>query len=72
MAVPTPAELETALAKSSQLWIISGDHQLLTDAHVKVIKKFFRRGPRRLHLGRQRARTTPTRTSSLEHCLERR
>jgi hypothetical protein len=42
--VPTPAELETALAKSSQLWIISGDHQLLTDAHLKVIKKFFDAG----------------------------
>jgi hypothetical protein len=42
--VPTPAELETALAKSSQLWIISGSTQMLTDAHVKVIKKFFDAG----------------------------
>ena len=27
-----------------QLWIISGDQRLLTDAHVKVIKKFFDAG----------------------------
>lgn len=42
--VPTPAELEKALEKSSQLWLISGSSQLLTDAHVKIIKKFFDSG----------------------------
>jgi hypothetical protein len=42
--VPTPADLEKALAKSSQLWIISGDTQLLTDAHAKIIKQFFDAG----------------------------
>ena len=41
---PTPAELEQALAKSCELWLISGDHQMLTDEHVKVIKKFFDAG----------------------------
>jgi len=42
--VPTPAYLEKALAKSSQLWLISGSSQLLTDAHVKIIKEFFDSG----------------------------
>lgn len=42
--VPTPADLEKALEKSSQLWVISGSSQLLTDAHVKIIKKFFESG----------------------------
>jgi len=42
--VPSPGELERALAKSTQLWIISGQTQLLTDAHLKVIKKFFDAG----------------------------
>ena len=42
--VPSPADLEKALAKSSQLWIISGSTQQLTDAHLAVIKKFFDAG----------------------------
>ena len=42
--VPTPADLEKALAKSSQLWLISSSTPMLTDAHVKVIKKFFDAG----------------------------
>ncbi len=41
---PSPKELEEALAKSSQLWLISGDRQHLTPGHVAVIKKFFRAG----------------------------
>jgi hypothetical protein len=42
--VPTPADLEKALAKSSQLWLVSGSSRMLTDAHVAVIKKFFEAG----------------------------
>jgi len=42
--VPTPADLEKSLAKCDQLWLISGENQLLTDAHLKVIKKFFDAG----------------------------
>src|SRR5260221_4225633 len=42
--VPSPDALEKGLAKASQLWIISGESQLLTDAHVKIIKKFFDAG----------------------------
>jgi hypothetical protein len=38
---PSPDELERALAKSSQLWIIATDHQFLTAEHLRVIKKFF-------------------------------
>jgi hypothetical protein len=41
---PSPEELEKALAKANQLWIISGGRVQLTDAHVKVIKKFFDAG----------------------------
>lgn len=41
---PSPQELEKALTKANQLWIISGDVVQLTDAHVKVIKKFFDAG----------------------------
>jgi hypothetical protein len=43
-AAPSPAELERGLAKASQLWIISGERQLLTPAHLRVIKAFFDRG----------------------------
>jgi hypothetical protein len=42
--VPTPADLEKALTKSSQLWLISNSSRMLTDEHVKVIKKFFEAG----------------------------
>jgi hypothetical protein len=43
-SVPSPADLEKALAKSSQLWIISGDSKQLTAAHLAVIRKFFEAG----------------------------
>ena len=42
--VPTPAELEVALAKSSQLWIIADERRHLTDEHLRVIKKFYDEG----------------------------
>jgi len=41
---PSPAELQEALAKSCQLWIISDSGRHLTDAHLKVIKDFFNAG----------------------------
>ena len=41
---PSPAELEKALSKANQLWIISGEQRQLTAEHVKVIKKFFDAG----------------------------
>jgi hypothetical protein len=41
---PSPAELEKALSRANQLWIISGDQPQLTAEHVKVIKKFFDEG----------------------------
>ena len=43
-APPPPEELEKGLEKSSQLWIISGSSNLLTPAHVAVIKKFYDAG----------------------------
>ncbi len=41
---PTPEALDSALAKSCQLWIISSSTQKLNDEHAKVIKKFFDSG----------------------------
>lgn len=41
---PSPKELAAALEKSCQLWVISGGSRQLTDAHVKVIKRFFDSG----------------------------
>ena len=42
---PSPAELEKALSKANQLWIISGRTSASSpQAHVKVIKKFFDAG----------------------------
>lgn len=41
---PEADELERALAKSSQLWIISGDQPLLSKKHLAIIKKFFDAG----------------------------
>jgi hypothetical protein len=41
---PSPEELETKLKKACQLWIISGDQQLLTPKHLAVIKRFFDSG----------------------------
>jgi len=41
---PSAQELEEALSKSNQLWIISGDSQRLNAEHLAVIKKFFDAG----------------------------
>jgi hypothetical protein len=43
-APPSPEELAKSLEKSSQLWVISGSSNLLTPAHVDVIKKFYDAG----------------------------
>ncbi len=43
-APPSPEELEKALAKSCQLWIIANSTQMLTDKHLAVIKTFFDAG----------------------------
>lgn len=43
-APPSPEELEEALEKSCQLWIISSNTQMLTKEHIKVIKKYFDEG----------------------------
>lgn len=41
---PGPKELEEALQKSTQLWVVSGTSRQLTDEHVKIIKRFFDAG----------------------------
>lgn len=41
---PSAKELEEALKKSTQLWVVSGTSRQLTDEHVKIIKKFFDAG----------------------------
>lgn len=41
---PSPEELEAKLKKACQLWIISGDQQLLSKQHLAVIKRFFDSG----------------------------
>lgn len=41
---PSPKELEEALSKACQLWVISTNTQLLNDEHAEVIKKFFYSG----------------------------
>jgi len=38
---PSAKDLETALEKSCELWIISDSYQKLTAEHLKVIKKYF-------------------------------
>jgi len=43
-AAPDPKDLEDALAKSCQLWIISDQTRRLNEEHLKVIKKFFYSG----------------------------
>jgi hypothetical protein len=43
-APPSPKELEEALSKACQLWVISSTTQLLNDEHAEVIKKFFYSG----------------------------
>jgi hypothetical protein len=42
--VPPAAELESGLAKASQLWVISGASPLLGEEHLRIIKKFFDQG----------------------------
>lgn len=42
--VPPPKELERALEKANQLWVISGSVPHLTAAHVKVIRRFWEAG----------------------------
>lgn len=41
---PSPEELEEKLKKACQLWILSGDRQLLTEKHLDVIQRFFDSG----------------------------
>src|SRR3989338_8809130 len=41
---PSPKELEEALSKACQLWVISTNEQLLNDEHAEVIKKFLYSG----------------------------
>ena len=43
-APPSPEDLEEALEKSCQLWIISSSSQMLNAQHIEVIKKFFDEG----------------------------
>ena len=43
-STPTPVELKKALAKSCQLWIISGAGELLNKEHISIIKEFFDAG----------------------------
>jgi hypothetical protein len=43
-APPSPKELEEKLAKACQLWVISGERQLLTAEHLAIIKRFFESG----------------------------
>ena len=42
--MPKPEDLEKALEKSCQLWLISTSTPMLTEAHIKVIKRFFDAG----------------------------
>ncbi|PHR43662.1 MAG: hypothetical protein COA32_16185 [Fluviicola sp.] len=41
---PTPEELEKALEKACQLWVISSSQRKLNDEHIAVIKSFFDSG----------------------------
>ncbi len=41
---PPPKELERALEKACQLWVISDEARKLTDEHIAVIKRFFESG----------------------------
>ena len=42
--MPSVSELSTALAKSCQLWLISGNSLKITQAHCDVIKTFWEKG----------------------------
>jgi hypothetical protein len=41
---PSPKELEQALAKACQLWVISDSSRKLNDEHLAIIKRFFESG----------------------------
>lgn len=41
---PSPVELEKALEKACQLWVISTSTQMLNDEHAEIIKEFFYSG----------------------------
>jgi hypothetical protein len=41
---PSPKELERALTKANQLWVISDGTRKLNDQHIAVIKRFFDAG----------------------------
>lgn len=43
-AAPSPKELEEALSKACQLWVISASDRRLTDEHADIIEKFFYSG----------------------------
>lgn len=43
-AAPSPKELEEALSKACQLWVISTSTQMLNDEHAEIIKQFFYSG----------------------------
>jgi hypothetical protein len=43
-AAPSPEQLEEALSKACQLWVISSTSQLLNDEHAEIIKRFFNSG----------------------------
>jgi hypothetical protein len=43
-AAPSPKELEIALSKACQLWVISSSTQQLNDEHAEIIKQFFYSG----------------------------
>jgi hypothetical protein len=43
-AAPTPEDLEIALSKACQLWVISSSTQQLNDEHAEVIERFFYSG----------------------------
>jgi hypothetical protein len=43
-AAPSPAELEAALKKASQLWVIADETPHLNAQHLALIKKFFEAG----------------------------
>lgn len=43
-AAPTTEQLEDALSKACQLWVISSGDQLLNDDHAELVKRFFNSG----------------------------
>jgi hypothetical protein len=43
-AAPSPKDLEKALDKACQLWVISSSTQMLNDEHAEIIKRFFYSG----------------------------